>query len=424
MYNLGALCSRQFPDTNAMAEASQWFKQSADLGDPLACLELAHFYKGGWGILETNLENYHYWRFKAASLGATEAQYEMGAAYRTGDGVPMDVEGSLVWYRKAAAKNHPKAIYDLALHYLGEKTNPASMVFADEYMLRAARAGHREAQFQCATSCFRGDSAASQFEDGKQWLAKAAENGWARAEFGLFQLYYSGAPPGPACPAYPKDTAEAVKWLRRAAGHDNLQAQAVLAVMLIRGTVVEQNKAEAERLLRNAAEHGYAQAQNDLGFAIQNGDVNTKDLVEAAMWCRLAEARLTDPGILQRSRVNVSKVLSRLTGEQKLEVDHRLKSFQALPVAETDPMVKDWEENPAYEREDGCFGHWAELKCGNQLQGKCHALSSQHWSSFMEFTALQKRHVRFLIYSSEQSTYPRAPAAIPVLLVSAGRDEV
>jgi TPR repeat protein len=357
MYNLGALCIRKFPDTNSMAEAFQWYKHSADLGDPLACFQLANFYYRGWGIMETNLDNYRGWRFKAASLGATEAQYVMGAAYRTGDGVVKDVGSSLVWYRKAAAKNHPKAFYDLALHYLEEKTNRASMELAHDYMLRAAQGGHREAQFQCAMSCFRGDVAPADYEGGKQWLAKAAENGWGRAEFCLFQLYSGSALPGPGCPPYPKDMTEAVKWLRLAAGHEHLQAQAVLAVMLIRGAGVEQNKAEAERLLRNAADHGYAQAQNDLGFAIQNGDINTVDLVEAAVWCRLAESGSADPIILRRAEVNVSNALSHLTVDQKLEVDGRVKNFQALPIVETEPMVKDWEENPAYKQEDGSFGH-------------------------------------------------------------------
>jgi TPR repeat protein len=357
MFNLGALCSMNFPDTNSMAEAFQWYKQSAELGDPLACYQLSNFYYRGWGAVETNPASYRYWRFRAASLGATEAQCEMGAAYRTGDGVPKNVETSLEWYRKAAAKNHPKAFYDLALHYLEDKTNRASLVMANNYMLLAAQAGHREAQYQYAKSCFRGDVAPVDFENGKQWLAKAAEAGWARAEFCLFQLYYNGVAPGRECPPYPKDKVEAVKWLRRAADHENFQAQSTLAIMLIRGVDVETDKPTAEKLLRNAAEHGYGQAQNDLGFAIENGDIGSIDMVESAMWCQLAESHLTDPNVLRRAQVNLSNALSRLTVDQQLEVDRRVKNFQALPIAETDPMPAGWEKNAYYEQEDGHFGH-------------------------------------------------------------------
>lgn len=357
MYNLGVLCSLKLPDTNSLAQAFQWYQQSADLGDAVACFELSNFYYRGGGVVETNLASYRAWRLKAAHLGATEAQYMMGVAYRTGEGVPKDVGNSVAWLRKAAAKNNPKALYDLAVHYLESRTNPAAMKSAYDYMLLAAQGGHREAQFQCAMSCFRGDVLPRDFESGKRWLAKAADNGWARAEFLLFQLYFNGIAASPEFPAYPKDTARAIKWLRRAAEHDNLQAQSILAVMLIQGMNVKQDKGEAEKLLRSGAGHGYDQAQNDLGFAILNGDTGTKDFVEAATWCRLAVSQSTDTNLLQRAKVNLSNALSRLTADQRVEVERRVKNFQALPVAEIDPMLKGWEKNGTYQPEDGQFGH-------------------------------------------------------------------
>jgi len=356
MYNLGVLCSAAGSDTNSMAEAFQWFKQSAELGDGLSSLQLANFYYRGWGVVRTNVDAYCFWRLRAATLGATAAQYLMGAAYRTGDGVPKDTESSLAWYRSAATKNHPSALYDLALHYLEDKTNRLSRLQAQCYMLQAAQAGHREAQFQCAMSNFRGYIGRSDCEAGKQWLATAAENGWAKAEFCLFQLYYNGVPPIPMCPTYPKDVPQAVKWLRRAAEHDNWQSQSILAVMLLQGKDVERNKAEAERLLRSAAEHGFAPAQNDLGFAIFNGDTAKTDLVEAAMWCRLAQSQATDSNVLRRAEVNLTNVLRKLNLDQRRETEERVKNFHAVPVSDPDPMTKDWEIDPAYQQEDGHFG--------------------------------------------------------------------
>ncbi len=355
MYNLGVLYSLKYPDTNAITEAFKWMKQSADLGDALAAYELSNFYFRGWGATETNLASYRYWLFKAASLGATDAQFFMGQAYRIGNGVPKDAQNSLMWYRKAAAKNHPEALYNLALHYLDDKTNRASLLLVNELMLRAAQMGHREAQFQCAMSCFRGDVGLD-FEGGREWLSKAAENGWPRAEFCLFQLYYNGLPPGKDCPAYPKDKIEAIKWLRQAAEHGNYQAQSLLAVMLIRGQDIEQSKAEAEKLLRDAAEHGFAQAQNDLGFAILNGDVSSIDPTEAAMWCKLAVTHSSDTNVSRRASINLSNALSGLTTDQQQEVDNRAKNFQPYPAPEVDPKIKDWQKNPDYQQEDSRFG--------------------------------------------------------------------
>jgi TPR repeat protein len=357
MYDLGALYSQKYPDTNAMIESFKWMKKSAELGDALAASTLSGYYFRGYGGTETNLANYRYWRFKAAFLGATDAQFLMGQAYRVGDGVPKDAENSLIWYGKAAAKNHPDALYDLAIHYLEERTNRASLQMGTELMFRAAQMGHREAQFQYAWSCFRGDLNLD-CDAGREWLAKAAENGWGNAEFQLFQFYYNGFAPGKYCPAYPQDKIEGVKWLRRATAHGYFQAQSILAVMLIQGQAgVDKDKPEAERLLRDAAEHGYDHAQNDLGFAILSGDLITTNIVEAAMWCKLAEQNSSDPIFSDRASINLAQAMSLLNYDQQNEMYDRVKNFHPLPRPQTDPTIKDWQKNPDYQPEDGRFGH-------------------------------------------------------------------
>lgn len=355
MYDLGVLYSMKYPDPDAMREAFQWYLRSAELRDPLGCQQVAECYRNGWGT-RVNLVGYHQWIFNAAALGATEAQYEMGLACQLGDGVPKNEEASLAWYRKAAAKNHPQALYNLALYYLNNLEH-GSFNLANQYMTRAAECGNREAQFQCALSCFRGDVAQSDFEKGKAWLAEAASNGCPRAEFTLFQLMYNGVAPGPNCPRYPEDRLEAVKWLRRAADGGNLPAQSILAVMLIRGTDMPRNAVEAEKWMRDAADHGYASAQNDLGFGILNGDLSSTDAVEAAMWCQLAKSHWDNPKTLDRVEVNLSNALSRLTPQQRTEVAELVKAFRPEPVPESYPLVTKWDEMPSYQQEDGQFGH-------------------------------------------------------------------
>lgn len=355
MYNLGVVLAANPSDTNALSEAFQWIKKGAESGDCLACSQLASFYYHGLGVVQTNVEAYRFWRARAAMLGSTEAQYAMGAACRIGDGVPKNIENCLAWYQKAAAKNHPAALYDLAVYYLQDKTNRLSRLLAETYMLQAAQRGHREAQFQCAMSSFRGDLGNPDCKTAKQWLDQAAENGWPRAEFCLFELYYNGISAGPSCSPYPKDVPKAIKWLRRAAEHNYLQAQAFLAVMLIQGKEVERNTKEAEKLLRNAAEHGYAVSQNDLGFAILTGQTAKKDLVEAAIWCTLAQSETTDTNAVRRAKVNLSNILSKLSIDQQLEVDERVKRFRAVPVANLDPLIKNWETNSAYRPDDRLF---------------------------------------------------------------------
>jgi TPR repeat protein len=127
--------------------------------------------------------------------------------------------------------------------------------------------------------------------------------------------------------------------------------------MLVRGLDVDQDKVEAEKLLRDAAGHGFAQAQNDLGFAIMHGDLATKDLVEAGMWCKLATLDMASPKISERAAVNLSNAMKILSLDQQDEVDNRAKKFQARPIPEIEPKVKDWQKPPDYRQEDGQFGH-------------------------------------------------------------------
>jgi TPR repeat protein len=352
MYNLGVLCFRHSDEPGSKHMAFEWFQKSAELGDPIAAQELSLCYFNGYGDIKPDLLKYREWRKTAALLGATDSQYLMGQAYRQGDGVPKDVEQSLFWLRKAAAKNHPDALYDLALHYLQNNTNKTTLETANEYMIRAAKNGHREAQLQCAFSLFRGDID-QDCEAASKWLLLAAENGWPNAEFLLFRLFYNGGTPAKGCPAYPKDKSQAIQWLRRAADHEFLVAQAVLAVMLIQGLDLQQNKSEAEKLLRNAAEHGFAPAQNDLGFAILNGDIISAYPLEAAMWCKLALSHPSDSNVLKRATYNAQTALSRLSDMEKDQVEEMVKGFKAKPQTQLPPKVRDPNKRPDYPIEDG-----------------------------------------------------------------------
>ncbi len=356
MYDLGVLYAQSYPDTDAMVQTFWWTKKSADLGDALAADELANFYYRGWGVTETNLDQYRHWLFKAASLGSTDAEFFAGQACRAGNGVHKDADQSLMWYWKAADKNHPEALYDLAVHYHEDRANPASAKLSSELMVRAARMGHREAQLQCAYIYFRGDLG-QDCAAGKDWLLQAATNGWPRAEFLLFQLYFRGASPMPGCAIWPKDTVEALKWLRLAARHGHFQAESTLAVMLIQGEDVEKDPVQAEKLLRDAAGHGYAQAENDLGFALLHDDILSTDPLEAAMWCKLAVSSSSDPVFLGRASQNLANAMSRLTFDQQQQVADKVAKFKALPAPSMDPKVDHWERHQDYQAEDGSFGH-------------------------------------------------------------------
>ena len=57
------------------------------------------------------------WYRKAADQGHAGAQYNLGAAYRNGQGVSQDYAAAVSWYRKAANRGNASAQYNLGVMY-------------------------------------------------------------------------------------------------------------------------------------------------------------------------------------------------------------------------------------------------------------------------------------------------------------------
>lgn len=85
------------------------------------------------------------WR-EAAHGGVSRAQYRLGAAYRSGRGVPKDVEKAAFWFEKAAQAGDADAQYGLGVLYqsgLGVEQNRERAL---ELIASAARANHAKAK--------------------------------------------------------------------------------------------------------------------------------------------------------------------------------------------------------------------------------------------------------------------------------------
>jgi TPR repeat protein len=234
------------------------------------------------------------------------------------------------WYRQAATNNQPHACFYLALGFREEKTNHEAQIKAYRYMLQAAQAGHREAQFEYGLACLHGDGVRKNIKQGAEWLIRSAEAGWPRAEFKLATFYLNGVTP------FPKDVTQGEIWLERAAEHGNLEAQFTLGTRLMNGTRETRNPMEAVKWWRSAAEHGYAKAQNDLGYAIEKGDAGKTDLVEACMWFLLASK-----GGVGQAQANLADLSSNLTVEQYKEASQRVQEFHPQSVPFINPVKMD-----------------------------------------------------------------------------------
>jgi hypothetical protein len=123
--------------------------------------------------------------------------------------------------------------------------------------------------------------AAGRFIDALRIWRPRAQQGDARAAFGLGLLYDLGEGVG-------QDAAAAYSWYRRAAEAGHVLAEFNLAVMSDSGTGTARNSTEAALWYARAAAHGYARAEYDLAQLYQAGDGVPRNLGMAARWYAVA----------------------------------------------------------------------------------------------------------------------------------------
>lgn len=85
-------------------EAIEWLKKAAFLGNTKAQSELGNVYAMGKSVKQNYNEAAKWWQ-KAAEYGSIEAKRSLGGMYARGDGVPQDYIQAHMWFNLAAAQD-------------------------------------------------------------------------------------------------------------------------------------------------------------------------------------------------------------------------------------------------------------------------------------------------------------------------------
>ena len=142
---------------------------------------------------------------------------------------------------------------------------------------QAAQSGDLTAQYELALQRV----AAGRTQEGVTMLRRAADRGFAMAQYRLAKLYERGE-------GVQRDLAIARQWTERAAASGNRRAMHDLGVYFARGEGAPLDEAAAFRWFRQAAELGVADSQYNLGVLYQQGrGVNTAPS-EALFWFMVA----------------------------------------------------------------------------------------------------------------------------------------
>jgi len=139
-----------------------------------------------WRDLFKALENSLAETIKAADAGHDYSQYQLGARYLEGEGVPQNDKEAVKWLMKAAEQGHPESIYRLREMSLKGRGMPEDKTLAEKLLndlFLQAKTDNAHAQLRVALMYHNGDSLDVDMEKAVYWYDKAAAQDVAMAQF-------------------------------------------------------------------------------------------------------------------------------------------------------------------------------------------------------------------------------------------------
>jgi len=123
-----------------------------------------------------------------AEQGAPEAQFNLGAMYASGQGMPQDYRvlelarvEAVVWYRKAAEQGLAGAQYSLGLVYDNGQGVTQDYVEAAKWYRMASEQGHAGGQTNLGVMYSRGNGLPQDYVQAHMWFSLAAKQGETHA---------------------------------------------------------------------------------------------------------------------------------------------------------------------------------------------------------------------------------------------------
>lgn len=192
-------------------------------------------------------------RQKAVS-GIAKAQAALGELYYSGRCVRQNYDEAFSWSEKAALQGDSGAEYMMALLYAGGLGTARNNRISTEWLAKSAVHGNPRAQYAVG-NINRGDPVSD--VEAKRWYEMAADQGYAKAQNSLDELYYSEK-------EVFHDCKKALELFRAAAKQGDSDAEYHLGEMYDNGKCVRRNPGEARRWYRKSASHGNEMAKSAL----------------------------------------------------------------------------------------------------------------------------------------------------------------
>lgn len=168
-------------------QAIYWTKMAADAVHVPAIMNLAYFYKIGFGVSKDSTQAIALLE-KVGRAGNANGYYNIGSMYALGEGVEASYEKAKPYFEKAAAMKHVPALSTLGgMHMNGQgvQKNPATAI---EYFKKAAQLGDVDAMLDLGKIYANGIGVARDFAEARAWYTLAVEGGSKAAQTALKEL--------------------------------------------------------------------------------------------------------------------------------------------------------------------------------------------------------------------------------------------
>jgi len=159
------------------AKAKLWFELASLKGDSQAQYELGNLFYTGQGV-DKDYFNAREWWLESAAQGNLDAQQKLGYLYSEGLGVQRDFEKARLWYSKAAKRGHAEAQTLLGSLYHEGNRIPTDYSEAFKWYKLAAEQGHPHAQYTLANLFHDGLGTKVDYIQCAAWVDVAVANGF------------------------------------------------------------------------------------------------------------------------------------------------------------------------------------------------------------------------------------------------------
>ncbi|MBT3550617.1 MAG: sel1 repeat family protein [Rhodospirillaceae bacterium] len=163
---------------------------------------------------------------KQAESGHLDSQVVLGNLYATGNGVPINYDQAVKWFRSAANQGYARGQNDLGFMYAKGLGVPKNETEAMKWLLKSARQGHSLGQNAVGYRYLHGIGVHKDYLEAEKWLRSAVAQGNPRAQFNLGYMYRNGFGVG-------ENRYEAIRLFRAAANQGLVVAISTLERMRV-----------------------------------------------------------------------------------------------------------------------------------------------------------------------------------------------